>query len=368
MDWHGNDTVPDKLSVDIAQRATELLEMYKNNIIAGVRATEAGGYCEFIVDFSDGIKCNVGALYRIVSLSRLMALAAIVAEHRGASKETVFTYLFAANRCLRMLDGFPISAVSIARSVASMRGQSLAIKLVDRLDFADQQLRLLTKEIKTAGEYHATRIAIIGDRVLGTYAFDDTNVTLDIIYGTINLNAELDLTNPLSLKAATRQKMKRFAATHAKEDRQFFREAMDALLEIADTPHHVAYKKLVKLEAELQSGELAKQRGVRGMLTPMLLPQVGAIEELQINAEAINELASGVLAMKLFHIKNGRFPKDSSELIPMYLDSRPHDPWTGHTAVARLSGRTLEIRSAGKNQIIETDAADSDDLVVKLEF
>ena len=119
VDWHGDDNVPVKLSVDIAQRATKLLEVYEDNIIAGVRAAEAGGYCKFNVDFSAGINCDIGVIYRIVSLSRVMALAAVVAEHRGASKETVFTYLFAANRCLRMLDGFPTLAVCIARDVAS---------------------------------------------------------------------------------------------------------------------------------------------------------------------------------------------------------------------------------------------------------
>lgn len=368
VDQHLGDDIPDKLSLDIARRAAKLLEKYDVNIIAGVRAAEARGYCQFDVDFSGGINCDVGDLYRIVRLSQLMALAALVAEHRGASKETVFTYVFAANRCLRMIDGCPIEAASIARSFASIRGQRLAIKLVDRLEFTEKQLRLLAEEIKAARGYEAARIAFIGDRVLGTIAFDDTNSTIDVIHVTIDALAELGDSEPSNVKLAKKEKMKRAAATYAKEDRQYFRAAMDALLGVASTPHNVAYRELVKLEDELRSEKMTEQRGIKGLLTPMLLPNVNIVKQIEINAEATTELSCGALAIKLFHLRNGRLPGDLGELIPEYLDKQPLDPWTGRNAVVKISGNTLELRSAGKNQVVEPDSGDSDDLVVKLDF
>lgn len=363
------DSVPGELTPEVKRRSLQLLKAFDDSIVAGVRATAAGDYCRFSVKFN-GLATNISSINRLASLSRLLFLAAFMAQDQGAGPDTVFAYLLSANRCARMFDGFPAAAGCIARSYTTIRAQTLAVTLVGETDFTEKQLQLLATEISLAGDYPAARISFIGERTIGIQAYEDTDATLDEIKDSWPIFHEMaptDASKTLAqLPSSTLQKMKRVAAANVVTDSQLFSESMDRVLGIADKPYLDSYSELTRLEAELQSDERAAELSHKGMLMFMLLPQLEIAKAMEMHAEAINQMASALLAIRLFQKRTGDFPQASSDLIPRYLAGPPVDPWTGNKFTLRREDNLYEFRSAGTNQQLDGDSADSDDLVVTL--
>lgn len=85
-----------------------------------------------------------------------------------------------------------------------------------------------------------------------------------------------------------------------------------------------------------------------------------------MHAETFNQMASALLAIRLYHKRNGVLPQTSSDLIPDYLPFPPVDPWTGRKFALHREGNVFAFRSVGINRQLDGDSEESDDLVVTL--
>ena len=94
-----------------------------------------------------------------------------------------------------------------------------------------------------------------------------------------------------------------------------------------------------------------------GMVLPRVLP---ASEEAKINI-AKGDIANITMALKMFHLKNDRFPTSDEGLkvlYPEYLEKRARDPWK-REYLYRYPGThgegTFDLWSQGKDPQVEAD-------------
>jgi hypothetical protein len=196
----------------------------------------------------------------------------------------------------------------------------------------------------------ALETGLVGERIFGGQAFELTQQT--------NLNAQVGM---LSLRTRTRSgfsgwrdrltsgAMMVYWRGHAEEDALLYLQQSQARVEnlrrLRTNSPGVAVLRESRSQAR-QFEELLDEptSRLRYLFTAAAMPNSNRSFETAIRSETPRRMTITVIALKRFHLRQGRYPASLAELVPAFLAAELIDPWSGkpfHYQLHQDGGFTL---------------------------
>lgn len=220
----------------------------------------------------------------------------------------------------------------------------------------DASLLALQRDWEALDLLEALETGLVGERIFGAQAFQLTRGT--------NLNTQAKM---MSLGAASKpgfaglreQVMGKASIMywrgHADEDELFYLRQSQIRVENVRRLRANASGAAIKLEMKAQFTEMeqvidAPLGQYRHLFSALAIPSYSRAFDVAVQRETERRMTLTAIAIKRFHLRNGRYPVALSELAPQFLAAELVDPWSGQPLRYQLNADgTFTLYSVGED-------------------
>lgn len=325
--------------------ARALLDRYSDSLRKLHDAADAGGAARFPIDFDEGFGLSLEHMQQLRAAARLLRLEAQVlaaeGDAAGAARST---------RALLSLARSPQNEPLLVSQLVSYACQGVAHGLVSDLlphiDFSDQDLAMLQREIRRAEIAEGARRALKGERVLGIDAIRHPNKLGDEEGSTMAFRPWMH------------------------EDLAFYIETMNRYVEASEEPWPEAQALADDIEQDLQqeAGGSAIQQ-MRYTMSGKILPATTAMLAAAAQVDGAGRVVDTAIAVERYRRQAGQAPRSLEALVPKYLPVVPSDPFSGRPLRYLLNDGEIVIYSIGRDAVDDGGQGDiggNPDIVIRL--
>jgi len=246
-------------------------------------------------------------LHEIKTAAKLLKLEAILHAENGDGKSAIRS----TKSCLgiaRSLANEP----AISSQVLHVACRSIATTTIEycinRVDLTDEQLVDLMECVHNAERISDMSRAFVGERCMGLSFFKaPESVNPDLIDG-IPVHPIFELYKAVGLVDA---------------DAIIYLDLMDEYIKSAKLPLHKRQEAVNAIDARLKSTSQAH-------ILPSIMPALSRITTIELRTIARLRTARAALAVERYRLALGKLPDALTDLVPLYLDSVPTDPFDGN--------------------------------------
>jgi hypothetical protein len=268
-------------------------------------------HCRYPIDLSAGFATLMPNLSEMRNAVRLLELEAILHAEDGDG----------AAATLSAISGF-----GIARSLAQLptivsqliRGgcQNVAIstieQVVNRAELTDEQLLELIECVRESERVSDISCAFVGERCGGIAFFKDPE---GVYPGLVSGDIPVLVRSVLALYKAVGM---------AETDAVIYLDLMDGYMKSTTLPLHERQKAVDAVSAKLQSISKAH------VLLHETMPTLSTVTTSELRTIAHLRTADAALAVQRYRLSADKLPDKLADLVPMYLESVPKDPFNGN--------------------------------------
>ncbi len=291
-------------------------------------ALPPGGYS---LDYSKGFEMELPHLARTRAAVRLLQAEATY-EALVGNADGAFQALTTAIAIPRPLQHENLLISFLVNKACNGIVLATLAETLGRVTYNDAQLSSFQRSFASEYDPEALANAFITERVFGLAAFDNPAQLMD---ARINWLEELLPGASLTLVRTAN------AFGWFTQDREYYLDAMDALIQAARMPYAEARNAFPDIEA-----------GGGSVLTSMsdvLLPALGRIIEVNANYETRLDQGAVAAAIERYRLAQGTPPDQLEDLVPGYLGNVPLDPYDEQPLRYRREGEGYIIYSVGDN-------------------
>jgi len=296
-----------------------------NEALELIHAGAAIEHCRYPIDLSAGFETKVPNLSEMRTAVFLLKLEAILHAENGDGKLAIRS---------------TISSFGIARSLAKepmiisqlvhAACQNLAVTTIEyfinRVELTDEQLVELIEYIHNAERISDMSCAFVGERCMGISFFKALgSVNPDNIEG-IPIRPILELYKAVGLADA---------------DAVIYLDIMDGYIKSTQLPLHKRQEAVKAIDAKLQSTSQVH------ILLHIIMPALSRITSIELRTIAYLRTARTALAVLRYRLAAGRLPDALTDLVPIYLDAVPIDPFDGKDLRYEKLGIGFVVYSVG---------------------
>ncbi len=285
-------------------------------------------HSQYPMDFSQGPDMGTPWLKdvrRSAFLLSLEGLGACTQNDRNRALESVHATLALARslNCPLLINRL----VQIAIRALACRNIE---QIVNRMTLTDEQLQTLAQWLETYTVDEGYRQALIGERCFGLYSFRTPGGISSDMGGGKFLSIILA---PMKVLGLHDRDMLRYV--------NLMQDCIDAL-DLGTTERLAVYEEIAK---DFNSGK----RG--GLLTQILAPALLRTYQLDLRHVADQRVACTALAVERYRLAQDKLPQALDELVPIYLDAVPTDPFDGQALRFSLLAQGYVVYSIGDDKI-----------------
>jgi hypothetical protein len=296
--------LPEEMKASIAQYIAD-----NNEALALLHKASAIEHCRYPIDLSIGIDTQLNHLSKLRKCMMLLNLETIWHAENGQ-------YHSAANSVMsgfslaRSLANEPVIVPQLVRMACNSLSISGIERCINRTTFTDEQLADIDRCLIDAEDHSNLARAYIGDRCHFLDALKKPeSLEFVITSHDMPITPFLDLYKALGL---------------ADMDAILYLDFIDGYIEITKLPLHQHKKASDVLDARLAS--LSNIH----VLLHMLLPIRSRTAAIELRSVARLRAARAGLAVERHRLAAGKLPDSLTELVPVYLESIPKDPFDGN--------------------------------------
>ncbi|MHC4584597.1 MAG: hypothetical protein ACYS3N_08690 [Planctomycetota bacterium] len=286
-------------------------------------------HCRYHVDFSVGLEFLIPHIGDLRKCAMLLKLEAILHAENGNA--------VLAARSIRSIFGIAHSLAKEPLLISQLvctgcKGIAISSleRVVNRVEFTDEQLVKLTETVSNAEDLSTISRALAGERCMGISFFKNPVVSTPELIGRDAPPVPiLELYKALGL---------------ADRDAVIYLDIMNDYMETARLPLHHRQKAAETIEAKLKATSKVRilLHGFMG----------GVPRAITINIRSIAQLNTARIgiAVQRYRLANGDIPDTLTELVPTYLDAVPKDPFDGSELRYRKLESGFVVYSVGEDK------------------
>lgn len=265
-------------------------------------------YCRYPIDLSAGLGTlapNLSEMRKSVFLLELEGvLHAEDADGAAAVRSAISGFAVA-----RSLAREPLTISQLVRAGCQNIAVSTVEQIVNRTELSDEQLVDLVKSVRNSERISDMSCAFVGERCMGISFFRvPESVGPDAFGGGVPFRPVLALYKVLGLADA---------------DAVIFLDLMEGYIESMKLPLHERQKAVDAVSAKLRSTSKAH------ILLHLVAPALSRVTTIEMRAIAQLRAADAALAVQRYSLAVGKLPDKLADLVPVYLDAVPTDPFDG---------------------------------------
>jgi len=319
--------------------ARNLLEQGKEALRLLREGTERP-QCRFAVDYSGPpFAIQLGHLAKVQGGERLLALAVRVNLAEGKPDA-------AGEDCLRMLAlaRSPHTEPTLISMLVEIASTAVSLKqlggVIDGSDVPPETLRKAASalgDIEDRGQFIR---AMRAERCMGLVMIGEAARNPAVLAGITAVTPFGESNVPLSGRV-----LGFVFSPFILNDGLCYLDVMDRYVELAKEPSWKGKAKVDEVLATLETLSKSWRHPISGFLLPAL-GRAGSVSDLGVAHKGCAKIA---IALRLYRLKNGRYPETVSALVPEFIDKLPVDPFSGKDFIYRTEGRGFIVYSVGSN-------------------
>ena len=265
-------------------------------------------HCRYLTDLSASRWFDKPELPEIKMAAKMLKLEGILHVENGDS-ESAIRSIKSCFGIARSLANGPQTAYQILHIACRGTATTTIEYCVNRFELADEQLVELIEYIRNAERISDISCAFVGERCKGLNFFKNPEtVDPDLVEG-IPFRPILAVYGALGLTNA---------------DTIIYLDLMDDYIKSAQLPLHKRHEAITVIDAKLRSTSHVH------LLFHTIMPALSRITNIDIRNIAHLQTARIGLAIERYRLAAGRLPGNLSDLVPVYLESVPIDPFDGN--------------------------------------
>ena len=295
-----------------------------NEALELLHASAAIENCCYPIDLNAGI---LPYLSEMRKASFLLKLEAVLQAENGEGKSAIRSVksIFGIARSLAKE---PFTMSQMARSAHQSLATSTIEYCINRVELTDEQLVELIKSVHNAERISDMTCAFIGERCWALSFFKaPESMNPDIIEG-IPVRPVLELYKALGLADA---------------DAIIYLDIMDGYIKAAQLPPHKRQEAVEAIDSRLKSTSQ-----IHILLHTIMFP-LSHITSIELRTIAYLRTARTALAVMRYRLAAGRLPDALTDLVPIYLDAVPVDPFDGKDLRYEKLGVGFVVYSIGQD-------------------
>lgn len=297
----------------LAQETKDLLAQYiadNKQTLEFLHKAAPIEHCRYPVDYSVALGYPTYHFGDLQNCSRLLNLEAILHAENNEAR-LAFRSLMTNFGLARSLAKEPTSRSQLIRGVFQEYTASSLERIINRTEFTDEQLLELNKALIEAEDISFIAPGLAGDRCRGIHIFKNPTLLTKEFVGDEALPAPiLELYSALGL---------------AERDAIVYLDFINEYIDIADLPLHQH-----KSASEIVDDKLRKVSRTH-ILFHMYLPRYSWITRSYLRKIAKIRAARVGIAVQRYRLKTGNLPDALEDLVPIYIDAVPEDPYDGRS-------------------------------------
>jgi hypothetical protein len=316
--------LPNEMKTLIAQYVAD-----NNETLKLLHAGALIEHSRYPIDLSAGFETLMPNLSEIRTGVFLLKLEAILDAENGDSESAVR----AAKSCFgiaRSLAKEPLTVSQLVRAACQSVAATTIEYCINRLELTDEQLIELIKSVNNSERISDMSCALVGERCMGISFFNAPgSVNPDLING-IPFRPILELYKAIGLADA---------------DEIIYLDLMDGYIKSAQLPLEKRLDSVKAVEARFQSTSKIH------ILLFAMMPALSRITTIDIRNIAQLRTARVGLAIERYRLAAGKLPDTLTDLVPVYLDAVPTDPFDGNDLRYKKLEAGFVVYSIGEDQI-----------------
>ena len=295
----------------LAEEMKTLITQYIADNNEALELLHAGAVIEhsrYPIDLSASFETKVPNLGEIRTAAFLLKLEAILHAENGNGKSAIRS----AKSCFgiaRSLAKEPMIISQLVRAACQNLAATTIEYCINRVKLTDEQLVELIESVQNAERISDMSCAFVGERCMGLSFFKSPGSVNPDFVDSIPFQPVLALYGALGLTDA---------------DTIIFLDLMDGYIKSAQLPLHKRLEVVTVVDAKLQSTSQVH------LLLHIMMPALLRITNIDIRNIAQLQTARVGLVIERYRLSTGRLPGNLTELVPVYLESVPKDPFDGN--------------------------------------
>jgi len=300
-----------------------------NEAIELLHAGAAIEHCRYPIDLSAGFATLMPDLTEIRSGLYLLKLEAVLHAEHGDG-ESAISSVKACFGIAHSLAKEPITISQLVRSACQNNAATTIEYCVNRIKFTDEQLIELIECTRNSERITNMTYAFVGERCYGLSFFMAPGSVDPALVGNIPFQPLLALYKAVGM---------------ADSDAIIYLDFMDEYMKITQLPLHQRQEAAKAVEARFQSTSRIH------VLLHVMMPALARITTIDTRNIAQLLTARVGLAIERYRLAVGRLPGNLSELVPVYLESVPIDPFDGNELRYKRLDTGFVVYSIGEDLI-----------------
>jgi len=297
----------ESLEVSILERSERFLSD-NSETLSLLHEAVGSEHCRYPVDLTDTSDANMEWLPRVRRSAFLLCLEALVACERDDPNQAMRS--IHANLALARSVNAPILIHRLVRIAVEALAYGNIERVLSRMSLGDEQLQTLSGWLAADDDEAGCQQVFAGERCFGLEAFRGSGGQHPAHEGTGGKVLRL-INIPRKL-----------LGLHDRDMLGYINQLQDCI-EAADfsAENEMAGGGLI--------GRIPKEDKGGGLLTRLLSPAFTRIFQLEVRRIAGQRVAQTALAVERYRLAEGRVPRMLSDLVPVYLEAVPKDPFDG---------------------------------------
>jgi len=261
-------------------------------------------YCRYPINLSAGLATLVPNLSEMRNAVRLLELEAVLNADNGNGSAATLSSISGFG-IARSLVREPVTVSQLVRCGCQNAAISTVEQVLNRVELTDEQLLELAECVRQSESISDISRAFVGERCMGIDFFNNPGI---INPGGVRINPLLSLYKAVGMTEA---------------DTVLYLDLMDEYMKSTKLPLHERQKAADAVSAKFQSTSKVH------VLLHVIMPALSRVTTVELGSIAHLRVADVALAVQRYRLKAGRFPEKLADLIPMFLESVPKDPFDG---------------------------------------
>jgi hypothetical protein len=300
--------LPEEMMASIAKFIAD-----NNEALTLLHKASAIEHCRYPLDLSLGFDTQLNHLHKIRKCIMLLSIDAIWHAENDQSQSTSNS-IMSGFALARSLANEPVIIPQLSRMACYGLSISVLEHCINRTVFTDEQLADLDRCLINAEDHSTLACAYIGDRCF----------FLEVLKkpGSLKPAVAIDGKQISPMNATFSELYK--AVGLADMEAMIYLDFIDGYIEITKLPAYQRKKASDALEARLASLSHIH------VFIHMLMPTLSRTATIEIRSIAGLRAARAGLAVERYRFAAGKLPDSLTELVPVYLESVPKDPFDGN--------------------------------------
>ena len=267
-------------------------------------------HSRYPVDFSVGLGYQMYHLTVLKHVIRLLNLD-MVLHVENSNTQLAARSVTSAFAIIRSLAKEPTATSQLVRMACYSLTVSSLERVINRTEFADEQLVKLGQAVADAENLSAIPRALAGEQCMGISIFKNPGALSPGLFGRGIPSAPiLELYKALGL---------------ADMDAVIYLDLLNDYIETTQLPLHQRQREAGTIEAKL------KETSKVHIFLHEFMPAFSRVITINIKSIAQLRTARVSLAIQRYRLATGNLPDTLADLVPRYLDAVPEDPFDGRT-------------------------------------